>query len=148
MTNGMVVFNPKPGAANSIAGYKRGLANMVPLLALRDGKPMLSVGAPGGRKIMNCNAQIIMNVVDFGMGIQEAIAAPRVDAADRETYVDSRIDAGTVDALREMGHGVEVVQETAAQSNFAVPVGLMVDEVTGRIHAGVDVFRLAEARGH
>ena len=70
-----------------------------------------------------------------------------MDAADRETYVDSRIDAGTVDALREMGHGVEVVQETAAQSNFAVPVGLLVDGDTGRIHAGVDVFRQAEARG-
>jgi gamma-glutamyltranspeptidase/glutathione hydrolase len=147
LTNGMVVFNPKPGAANSIAGYKRGLANMVPLLALRDGEPMLSIGAPGGRKIMNCNAQIIMNVIDFGMGIQEAIAAPRVDAADRETYVDSRIDSGTVDALRDMGHGVEVVEETPAQGNFAVPVGLMVDGDTGRIHAGVDVFRQAEARG-
>ena len=147
LTNGMVVFNPKPGAANSIAGYKRGLANMVPLLALRDGKPFVSVGAPGGRKIMNCNAQILMNIIDFGMGMQEAIAQPRVDAADRETYVDSRIDGGTVDALRGMGHSVELAQETAAQGNFAVPVGLLVGEDTGRIHAGADVFRLAEARG-
>ena len=146
-TNGMIVFNPMPGAANSIAGYKRGLANMVPLLVLRDGKPMLSVGAPGGRKIMNCNAQIIMNVLDHKMGIQQAIAAPRVDAADRETFVDSRIDEDAIEALRRMGHNVGVVQESAAHGGFAVPVGLMVNPDTGRIHAGVDVFRLAEARG-
>ena len=146
-TNGMIVFNPMPGAANSIAGYKRGLANMVPLLALRDGKPMLSVGAPGGRKIMNCNAQIIMNVLDHKMGIQQAIAAPRVDAADRETFVDSRIDEDSIEALRRMGHNVGVVQEGAAQGGFAVPVGLMVNPDTGQIHAGADVFRQAEARG-
>ena len=146
-TNGMIVFNPMPGTVNSIAGYKRGLANMVPLLVLRDGKPLLSVGAPGGRKIMNCNTQIILNVLDHNMGIQEAIAAPRVDAADRETFVDSRIDESTVAALRQMGHKIEVVEESAAQSGFAVPVGLMINSETGRIHAGADVFRQAEARG-
>ena len=147
LTNGMIVFNPRPGAANSIAGYKRGLSNMGPLLVLRDGKPFLNLGAPGGRKIMNCVTQVAMNVIDHGMGIQEAIGAPRVDAADRESFADSRIDESVVEDLRGMGHVVETVDESAAQGGFASPVGLMVAPETGRIHAGVDVFRMSEARG-
>ena len=147
LTNGMAVFNPMPGAANSIAGYKRGLHNMGPLLVLRDGKPFLSIGAPGGRKIMDCVAQVLMNVIDHGMGIQEAITAPRVDAADRETFVDGRMDDAVVQALRTMGHHVEVTPVPPALKGFASPRGLMVDPDTGKVHAGVDVFSTSEARG-
>ena len=103
LSNGMTVFNPMPGAANSIAGYKRGMNNMAPVLLLRDGRPFLTVGAPGGRRIMCRIAHIISNVVDFGMSIQEAITAPSVDAAERETFVDHRIDPQTVEALARMG---------------------------------------------
>ena len=148
-TNGMLTFNPMPAAANSIAGYKRPLNNMGPLLVLRGGKPFLSLGAPGGRKILNCLTQLIVNLLDHDMGIQDAITAPRVDAADRETHVDSRIDEATIEALRQMGHSTVVVAESPAQSNFALPVGLMVNPETGNVHAGVDVFRTgAVARGY
>ena len=145
LTNGMKVFNPMPGAANSIAGYKRGLSNMGPLIVLRDGKPYLSVGAPGGRKIMNRIPQILMNVIDHGMGIQEAITAPTIDAADRETFVDQRIDESVADSLRAMGHNIEY---PAAEGSFSRPNGLMVHPETGMIHAGVEVFSPAEARGY
>ena len=151
-SNGMVTFNPMPGAANSIAGGKQCLANMVPTLVLRDGKPFLNVGAPGGRKIMNCITQIVLNVIDHKMGIQDAIGVPRVDAADRETYVDSRIHDATVEALRRMGHNVEVVEMDAAHAGFltgfARPSGLMVDPESNRVHAGAEVFNLTEARGY
>ena len=56
-------------------------------------------------------AHVISNVVDFGMSTQEAITAPSVDAAERETLVDHRIDQHTVEALAGMGHNVEVVPE-------------------------------------
>ena len=145
--NGMIVFNPKPGAANSIASYKRGLANMTPLHVMKDGRPFLGVGAPGGRQIICCNTQVVLNVLDHGMSIQDAIAAPRVDAADRENFVDSRMDEATIEALTQMGHHMLVKEETAAQSGFANPVGVMVDPETNLVRAGADVFRLAEARG-
>lgn len=146
-SNGMAVFNPVPGTANSIAGYKLGISNMCPLLVLRDGQPFLTVGAPGGRKIANCVTQLLMNILDHQMSIQEAIAAPRVDAADRETHLDSRISEATIRALRGMGHNIKVVEETAAETSFARPLGLMVHPDTHQIHAGVDVFRICEARG-
>ena len=148
LTNGMIVFNPMPGAANSIAGYKRGLNNMTPVLALRDGSPFFSVGAPGGRRIMCRIAHIISNVIDFGMSMQEAITAPSVDAAERETFVDHRIDPKTVEMLAEMGHNVEVVPERFTEWGFSRPRGVMVDPDTCLLHAGVQPTGTDEARGY
>ena len=148
LTNGMVIFNPMPGTANSIAGFKRGLNNMTPVLVLRDGQPFLTVGAPGGRRIICRIAHIISNVVDFGMSIQEAITAPSVDAAERETFVDHRIDPQTVEALAGMGHNVEVVAEPATGGGFSRPRGVMIDPETGLLHAGVHPFGPDEARGY
>ena len=148
LPNSMIVFNPMPGAANSIAGFKRGLNNMAPVLALRDGRPFLAVGAPGGRRIMCRIAHIVSNVVDFGMGMQEAITAPSVDAAERETFIDHRIDPQTVDELARMGHNVEVVPEPSTGGGFSRPRGVMIDPATGLLHAGVQPIGSDEARGY
>ena len=148
LSNGMVVFNPMPGTANSIAGFKRGLNNMSPVIALIDGKPFLTVGAPGGRRIICRIARVISNVIDFGMSIQEAITAPSVDAAERETFVDHRIDPQTVDSLTRMGHNVEVVPEPSTGGGFSRPRGVMINPDTGLLHAGVHPFGPDEARGY
>ena len=147
LTNGMIVFNPMPGAANSIAGFKRGLNNMAPVLALRGGSPFFSLGAPGGRRIMCRIAHIISNIIDFGMSMQEAITAPSVDAAERETFVDHRIDPQTVEILASMGHNVEVVPERFTEWGFSRPRGVMVDPDTGLLRAGVQPTGTDEARG-
>ena len=148
LPNSMIVFNPMPGTANSIAGFKRALNNMAPVLLLRDGQPFITVGAPGGRRIMCRIAHIISNVVDFGMSMQEAITAPSVDAAERETSVDHRIDPQTVEALARMGHNIEVVPEPATGGGFSRPRGVMIDPGTGLLHAGVQPIGTDEARGY
>ena len=148
LTNGMIVFNPMPGAANSVAGYKRGLNNMTPVLALKGGNPFFSVGAPGGRRIMCRIAHVISNVIDFGMGMQEAITAPSIDAAERETFVDHRIDPKTVEMLAEMGHNVEVVPERFTEWGFSRPRGVMVNPDSSYLHAGVQPTGTDEARGY
>ena len=148
LTNGMLVFNPKPGAANSIAGFKRALNNMAPVLMLRDGRPFLSLGAPGGRRIMCRIPQILSNVVDFGMGMQDAITTPSVDAAEHVTHVDHRIDPETVEALARMGHNVEVVPEPFTGGGFSRPRGVMIDPDSGLLRAGVHPIGPDEARGY
>ncbi len=148
LSNGMVVFNPKPGSANSIAGFKRGLNNMSPVLLLRNGEPFLTVGAPGGRRIICRIAQVISNVVDFGMSMQEAITAPSVDAAERETFVDHRIDPDAVEALAKMGHNVSVVPEPTTGGGFSRPRGIMIDPESGLLRAGVHPFGPDEACGY
>ena len=137
-----------PGTANSIAGFKRGLNNMTPVLVLRDGQPFLTVGAPGGRRIICRIAHVISNVIDFGMSMQEAITAPSVDAAERETFVDHRIDPQTVEVLAGMGHNVEVVPEPSTGGGFSRPRGVMIDHGTGLLHAGVHPFGTDDARGY
>ena len=146
LTNGMVVFNPMPGSANSIAGYKRGLNNMSPVLVLKDGKPFLSLGAPGGRRIISRIAQVLVNIIDFELGIQDAISSPTVDASERDTLLDRRHDTKTLEALGLMGHNVVV--EPVTGDGFSRPRGVLFDHNSNRLRAGVHVTGLDEARGY
>ncbi|HYI07696.1 MAG TPA: gamma-glutamyltransferase [Thermoanaerobaculia bacterium] len=65
------------GEANAIAPKKRPLSSMTPTIVLKDGKPLMAIGSPGGPTIINTVLHVILNVLDFGMNIQQAIDAPR-----------------------------------------------------------------------
>ena len=104
LNNGMMWFDPEPGRPNSVAGGKRPVSNMSPALVLKDGAAVASVGSSGGRRIMNCNAQIIMNLVDHGLTPQPAITAPRIDASTPDLIVSARLPAATREALAALGH--------------------------------------------
>jgi gamma-glutamyltranspeptidase/glutathione hydrolase len=145
LSNGMVWFDPEPGRPNSIAPGKRALVNMTPMLALRDGAPYLTVGAPGGRKIVSAVPQVLANLIDFGLGPQAAVEAPRLHTEGGAVQVDDRMDAGTVAELRRRGHRVVPLRETYSSFYFARP---QVIQVTGRgLVAGVDHLRPATAMG-
>jgi gamma-glutamyltranspeptidase/glutathione hydrolase len=73
LSNGMLWFDPEPGKPNSIAPGKRALVNMVPVLAFRRGEPYLTLGAPGGRKIVSAIPQVLSNLADMRLGPQRAI---------------------------------------------------------------------------
>ena len=77
LSNGMIWFDPEPGRPNSIEPGKRALVNMTPF-GLRDGSPYLAVGAPGGRKIRLAVPQVLANLIDFALGPQAAVEAPRL----------------------------------------------------------------------
>jgi Gamma-glutamyltransferase len=83
-------FNAGAGAANSIAGGKRPLANMGPVLLHRGGK-FAAIGAPGGRRIINAVVQVIINLVDRGMSAEEAVFAPRIDASGTGLLYSERL---------------------------------------------------------
>jgi gamma-glutamyltranspeptidase/glutathione hydrolase len=72
------MFGLVQGKANAIAPGKRPLSSMTPTILLKDGKPVLIVGTPGGSRIITTVLQIIVNVLDFGMSLQAAVDAPRV----------------------------------------------------------------------
>ena len=146
--NGMIWFNAKPGFANSIRPWKRPLVNAGPVVVTKDGKPYLSVGSPGGRKVNNANTNVTINVLDFGMGPQEAITAPRVDASGATTQVDARLDPATVERLGDMGHNVEVISDIAAWYSFARPSAVLVDSENGVFRSGSDPSPVPEAKGY
>lgn len=149
LVGGMSWFVARAGYANSIAGWKRPLVNMAPLMVLKDGIPILSVGSPGARKIINRNTQVILNVLEFGMSIQDAIAVPTVDGSRRETLLDSRLPPEVKSGLRAFGHSVyEVEEEPGMTGNFARPSGIFLDPDSDLLTGGVDVFRPAIAVGY
>ena len=149
MNNGMMWFDPVPGRVNSIMPGKYPLNNMTPALVLDSNGPRLAVGASGGRRITNCVTQLIMKVLDYGMGPQEAIDSPRIDCSLPATSVDPRIPADLLDQLRSRGHDIYVIGDNHVQggfASFASPVAILRDPDAG-FRAGVDTFHSAHAQG-
>ena len=121
LNNTMDDFTSKPGVANlfglvqgeanAIAPGKRPLSSMSPTIVLKDGKPVMVLGSPGGSRIITAVAQVIMNVVDHGMTIQEAVDAPRLHHQwmPDVLYAEPRaLSADTREILTRRGHTVTV----------------------------------------
>ena len=101
------------GANNKIEPGKRPLSSMTPTILSRDGKPWMIVGTPGGSRIITATLLTILNVVDYGMDIQEAVDAPRVHQQwlPEETYVEARaLSPDTRAILLGMGHKLTLPQ--------------------------------------
>jgi gamma-glutamyltranspeptidase / glutathione hydrolase len=115
------------------------LSNMSPALVLRDGRPAATLGASGGRRIMNCVAQLVSNLVDFGMTMQPAVSAPRIDASTPELLVSDRLPASTRDWLHRIGHKVVARDDEEFHGDFASPACVQLDH-EGSFRGGVDPF--------
>src|SRR5256885_6801319 len=72
MNNGVMWFDPRPGAPNSLGPAKRPLTNMCPVIARREGRPWFAIGASGGRKIFPAVLQIASFLIDHGMNLEDA----------------------------------------------------------------------------
>jgi len=95
------------GEANAIQPHKRPLSSMTPTFVLKDGKPFLVLGSPGGGTIINSVLQVIMNVVDFGMTAQQAVDEPRFHhqwLPDEVGWEAFEFPRDTWDALVKMGY--------------------------------------------
>ncbi|MGK6310384.1 gamma-glutamyltransferase [Variovorax sp. DT-64] len=101
------------GEANAIAPGKRPLSSMSPTIMTKDGKPVFVVGTPGGSRIITVVLHTILNVVDYGMNVQEAVDAPRFhqqwlpDVTNVETFA---LSPDTRKILTDMGHNLGVPQ--------------------------------------
>lgn len=107
MLNGaMNWYDPRPDRALSIAPGKRRYSSMSPTIVHRDGQPVLSIGAPGGAWITVAVLQVLLNILEFGMGVQEAVSAPRFSATSNTIDISNRIPRGTQTALEAQGYPV------------------------------------------
>jgi gamma-glutamyltranspeptidase/glutathione hydrolase len=119
LNNQMDDFSVAPGVpnafgllgaeANAIAAGKRPLSSMSPTIVLRDGRPVLTLGAAGGPKIISQVLITVLYHLDLGMELPEALAAPRIHHQWRpdELLVEQSLDAAIVAALEKLGHRVE-----------------------------------------
>jgi gamma-glutamyltranspeptidase/glutathione hydrolase len=120
LNNEMDDFSSKPGSANLIFGLvqgevnaiapgKRPLSSMTPTIIEKDGKLFMTVGAPGGGRISTAVLQVILNVLDFGMNVQDAIDAPRVHHQWQpdKLSLERAISPDTVALLKNRGYDVD-----------------------------------------
>ena len=106
MNNTMFIFDPHPGHAMSVVPGKRMTSSMAPTIVLRDGRPALALGLPGGARIFTSVLQALVNVIDHGMSLQEAVEAPRMWTQGQELEVESAVGDDVRAGLAARGHRV------------------------------------------
>jgi gamma-glutamyltranspeptidase/glutathione hydrolase len=116
LNNELDDFTAKPGTSNAygLVGFdanlpapnKRPLSSMTPTIVLKDGRPFLVTGSPGGSRIITAVLQVITNVIDFHMGIGEAVSAPRLHNQwePDKTFVEPGFEPAVLEALKALGH--------------------------------------------
>jgi gamma-glutamyltranspeptidase/glutathione hydrolase len=121
MNNGMMWFDPRPGTPNSIAPGKRPLTNMCPVIMKENDRPVMALGASGGRRIMAAVFQVMSYLSDFGMDVDAAAHHPRIDVSSTDTVTaDRRLGAEIIAGLTADGT-TEVVEHSVVPINFACP---------------------------
>jgi len=136
LNNELDDFTAKPGNANAygLVGFnaklpgpgKRPLSSMTPTIVLKDGKPFLVTGSPGGSRIISAVLQVITNVIDFHMPIDKAVTAPRLHHQWQpdEVFAEPGFAPDVLDALKARGHSIVATEpHTSANSIQVTPNG-------------------------
>jgi len=155
LNNEMDDFSAKPGApnqfgllgskANSIQPGKRMLSSMTPTIVLKNGKPFLVLGSPGGSTIITSVLQVILNVVDFGMNIQEAVDSPRIHHQwypDQIFFERRGLPRDVIENLERRGH--KLVERAGYQGEVQA---ILIDE-NGVKYGAVDPRGYGLAMGY
>jgi gamma-glutamyltranspeptidase/glutathione hydrolase len=134
------VHNP-----NLIEPGKRMLSSMTPTLLLKEGKPILITGSPGGKTIINTVLQIIIATTDYKLTLRDAIDLPRLSHVwkpDRITVEKNRWDWKTLNLLKSKGHNIAEVDFIGDAHS------IWIDPVTGLIYGEADTRRYGWAEGY
>ncbi len=145
--------SPYSDHVNYARGGQIPILNNSPTLVMKDGEFFLSIGTPGGETIGQTQFQVLLNILDFGMGIQEAIEVPRISLqADPNFYqpgaevklgIEGRMAPQVVAELEAMGHAI-IVEPEWSMGNMQ---GILFNPDTGTMAAGADPRRMMYAVG-
>jgi gamma-glutamyltranspeptidase/glutathione hydrolase len=152
LNNELDDFTSKPGSANAygLVGFnanlpgpgKRPLSSMAPTIVLKDGKPALITGSPGGSRIISAVLQVITNVIDFHMPIDQAVTAPRLHHQWQpdEVVAEPGFAPDLLDALKARGHKIVATEPHTSANSIAVTpngyVGAADTRTRGALAAG------------
>ena len=145
--------SPYPDDVNYVRAGQIPILNNSPIIVMRDGKFLLSLGTPGGETIGQTQFQVLLNLLDFDMGIQEAIEAPRLSLSAKPNFynpdaeitmrVEGRVSPQVLARLKEMGHRPQATDEFT-MGNMQ---GILMNLKTGTMTAGADPRRMMYAVG-
>ncbi|MFA3781961.1 gamma-glutamyltransferase [Melioribacteraceae bacterium 4301-Me] len=149
LNNEMDDFSAKPGEynqfgllgteGNSIQPEKRPLSSMTPTIVLKNDKPFIIIGSPGGSRIITTVLQVILNCIDFGMNIAEAISAPRIHhqwMPDEIYYERLSLSKDVKENLKKMGYKFQEAEQKFTILGLAE--GIMIDQENGFIYGASD----------
>jgi gamma-glutamyltranspeptidase/glutathione hydrolase len=136
MNDAMGWSAPMPGTVNSIAPFARALNNMTPIVLHDDGHAVIAIGGSGGRRIWPAVVQAIVNRVDFGIGLQEALEQPRIHVESDDPVVDPRFGDDVIRELKRRGHKVELPPKEFTLWPFSEPNGITSEK--GILKSGIN----------
>jgi gamma-glutamyltranspeptidase/glutathione hydrolase len=150
MSNRMQAFRLDPASPNVLAGGKRPRTTLTPTVVLKNGKPFLAIGTPGGDSQDQQILLVLLNIIDFGLDVQAAIEAPRVNSLHPQSSFDDHraqpgvlevertLPAAVIEELRARGHVLRI-RPAYGMSTGVVAAG--VDPASGRLRGGADPRR-------
>lgn len=121
--------------ANAVAPGKRPLSSMTPTIVLKEGRPYVVAGSPGGPRIITTVLLTLVNVIDFGMDVSQAVAFPRIHAqwVPAPVVLEPAIPEDVREGLRRRGHVLEI-----SPRNWSSAQAIVVDPETGLHTGGTD----------
>lgn len=151
LNNQMDDFSPDPSSPNAPGPDKQPVSSMGPLLLFKKGKPYLVLGSPGGTRIFSSLTQIILNILEFGMSLDEAIEAPRFFTSSsqgkaQQLFVESRINSSTLESLTKKGHDIKI--RKAYDKYFGGAQGILILQKERLIYGGADSRRDGHGVGY
>jgi gamma-glutamyltranspeptidase/glutathione hydrolase len=151
LNNEMADFSSQPHSVNSPGPNKRPVSSMAPLILFKKDRPFLVLGSPGGTRIFTSLTQIIINILEFGMSLDEAIEAPRFftyssEGVAKNLFVESRISPRILRSLDKMGHILEVRE--AFDTYFGGAQAIMIDREKNQLIGGADSRRDGSGAGY
>jgi gamma-glutamyltranspeptidase / glutathione hydrolase len=136
-------FNLTAGHPDQIAPHKRPLHTLIPAFVMKDGKPYFSFGVMGGDHQAQGHTQVLVNLIDFGMNVQEAGEAARVNHGNNGLQVESAVSQQARDGLTQRGH--KVSQSIGSYGGYQ---GILFNALTGVLMGGSDVRKDGLAIGY
>jgi gamma-glutamyltranspeptidase / glutathione hydrolase len=135
------------GQANSIAPGKRPLSSLSPSLVTKDGKVFLVLGSPGGSRIITIVVEVVINIIDYGMGPQEAVDAPRIHhqwLPDEIYYEPFGLSPDTLKILAGMGY--KLTEQTSWGAAELIEIGASAPGINGPGSSGNDAALSGKVR--
>ncbi len=133
--NSMINFHPLPGHPNSIGPRKGRTTGMCPTIVTQGDKPVLVLGSPGATRIITSNLQVMLNVLDFGMSITDAVHVPRFDCQVADIRCHARIPEYVCAEVRKR-HPISRIPQS--HGGFALVSAIAIDPVTGALTGAAD----------
>lgn len=105
LNNELTDFDAVPGGANEVQPNKRPLSSMTPTMVLEDGQPVLTLGSPGGPRIITAVLQVFLNIAEYDMDLQDAVAEPRIyNTHTTQTWWETGVPDDVRVYMTQMGH--------------------------------------------